>query len=133
MKRFIRALLAAVCASSALIWNWVPTFDAVSIPCAYANVPLASEGQPNASDCMNFQNEVQGKAVLVHASNRCERKLSCSISYVARCEDNAGHTTSSRAGNQRFTLGANESSELTLSAEHCQQGFRIDGVAWACR
>jgi hypothetical protein len=104
------------------------TFDGEFVRAAHAD-----EDKPNASDCMSFQNEVQEKSIVVHASNVCERKLSCTLSYAVRCEDNQGKRTSSSAGNAHFALKGQSSTELTLSAEQCKQGWMIDDVAWQCQ
>ena len=82
---------------------------------------------------MSFQNDVQEKSIVVHASNVCERKLSCSLTYVVRCEDNAGKKTSSSNGSARFALVAHGAAQVLLSAEQCKQGWSIDDVSWACR
>lgn len=120
-----RRMVALACALGVVIFGG-GSF-AVHVPSAHAD-----EATPNASDCMSFQNDVQEKSIVVHASNVCEKKLSCSMSYVVRCEDNAGKQTSRSPGTARFTLGAHGATEVSLSAEQCKQGWSIDDVAWVC-
>jgi hypothetical protein len=128
MVRSIRVALCALAAIGASMFQCDPGFGGMSMPAAHAD-----EASPNASDCMSFQNDVQEKSIVVHASNLCERKLSCSMSYVVRCEDNGGKKTSSAAGNARFALAAHGAVEVPLSAEQCKQAWTIDDVAWVCR
>lgn len=87
----------------------------------------------DASDCMNFRNDVQEKSIVLHASNLCDRKFSCSISYVVRCEDHTGKETSHRNGRAQFSLAERAAAEVSLSAEQCLQGWTIGNVAWVCR
>jgi hypothetical protein len=122
MKRFVCALiLASVPAFGVPGFNGLQTRDA-----------RADEAQPNASECMSFRNETKAKSILVVAKNQCDRKLSCSLSYAVRCEDNHGKRTSSNAESTRFALGAEGSTELVLSAKRCQQAWTIDAVTWRC-
>jgi hypothetical protein len=124
MRRWIRA-----CALSGLgVTIFGGGLGVVHVPSAHAD-----EVTPNASDCMSFQNDVQEKSIVVHASNVCDRKLSCSLSYVVRCEDNTGKQTSRSPGNARFALGAHGAADVPMSAEPCKQGWSIDDVAWVCR
>ncbi|HEY4105906.1 MAG TPA: hypothetical protein VGM44_18525 [Polyangiaceae bacterium] len=128
MKRSIRALACALIFGCVSMFGVVSAFDRDFVRAAHAD-----EAKPNASDCMSFQNDVQDKSIVVHASNVCERKLSCTLSYAVRCEDNQGKRTSSNAGSAHFALKAQRSTELTLSAEQCKQGWSIDDVAWQCQ
>ena len=128
MVRSIRVLICALSGLGASIFNCDPGFGGVSVPAARADEPT-----PNASDCMSFQNEVQEKSIVVHASNVCERKFSCSMSYVVRCEDNGSKQTSSTRGSAHFALAAHGSAEVPMSAEQCKQGWSIDDVSWVCR
>ena len=128
MTRSIRALLCALSGLGVSLVNGGPSFGDIGVRSAQAG-----EATPNASDCMSFQNDVQEKAIVVHASNVCERKLSCSMSYVVRCEDNAGKKASSTNGSAHFALAAHATTDVPMSAEHCKQGWSIDDVSWVCR
>lgn len=128
MVRSIRVLVCALAALGASSFTGDKGFGGVGVPAAHA-----SEATPNASDCMSFQNDVQEKTIVVHASNVCERKLSCSMSYVVRCEDNGGKRTSSTRGSAHFALAAHAAGDVTMSAEQCKQAWSIDDVAWTCR
>ena len=145
MMRLIRALLGALGGVGVLISNCDPGAGAVGVRAAQAaeasgqrsergavTERAAKEPTPNASDCLTFQNDVQEKSIVVHAKNVCERKLSCSLTFVVRCEDNAGKPTSSTRGSARFTLAEQGSSNVEMSAEQCKQGWNIDDVSWAC-
>lgn len=114
MRRVIRALMSAL------------------VALGVSKVGYAEEAKPNANDCMSFQNDVLEKSIAVHASNVCERKLSCTLSYAVRCEDNAGKVTTSASASTRFSLKAHGDTELTMSADQCKQGWNIDNVAWVC-
>jgi len=88
MRRSMRALCSALgglCVFSANCGSWSSRVG--------VSVAAASEPIPNASDCMSFQNEIQEKSIVVHASNVCDRKLSCALRFVVRCEDNEGKPT----------------------------------------
>jgi len=128
MVRSIRVLICALGGLGVSIFSCDPGFGGLSVLAAEA-----AEPPPNASDCMSFQNDVQEKSIVVHASNVCERKLSCSLSFVLRCEDNASKQTSSTKGNAHFALAAHGSAEVPISAEQCKQAWTIDDVSWICR
>ena len=127
MVRSIRALLCALGGVCVFILSCDLGAGGVGVLVAYAGEPT-----PNANDCMSFQNEVQEKSIVVHASNACERKLSCSLSFVVRCEDNGSKKTSSTKGNARFALAAHGNANVEMSAEQCKQGWSIDDVSWVC-
>jgi hypothetical protein len=76
--------------------------------------------------------ETQERSIVVRAKNGCSRKLSCSLSYAVRCEDNHGKRTSSSVESAHFTVASDASAELVLSAERCQQAWTIDAVTWRC-
>ena len=128
MSRTIRALLCALTGFGVSIFNCDPGSPRLGVPAAHAD-----EATPNASDCMSFQNDVQEKSIVVHASNLCERKLSCSLTYVVRCEANDGKRTSSANRSAHFSLAAHGAAEVPMSAEQCKQGWTIDDVSWVCR
>jgi len=122
MKRFIGALIiASVPALGMPGFNGLQTREA-----------RASDAQPDLAECMNFRNETREKSIVVQAKNECSRKLSCSFRYAVRCEDNHGKRTSSSAESTQFSLAADGSTELVLSAERCKQGWTIDDVSWRC-
>ena len=122
MRRFVYALIiGGVSAFGVPGFNGIQTRDA-----------RADDTQPDASDCMNFRNETRDKSLVVQAKNECSRKLSCSISYAVRCEDNHGKRTSRSAEHTQFSVGSDDSTELVLSAERCKQGWTIDEVTWRC-
>ncbi len=114
MRRFVRALMSAL------------------VALAVSHLAYAEEAKPNANDCMSFENDVQEKSIAVHASNVCERHLSCTLSYAVRCEDNAGKVTTSTSASTRFSLKPHGDTEVTMSADQCKQGWNIDNVAWSC-
>ena len=128
MSRSIRALVCALTGFGVSIFNCAPDLHGLDMPAAHAD-----EATPNASDCMSFQNDVQEKSIVVHASNLCERKLSCAMSYVVRCEANDGKRTSSASRSAHFALAARGSADVPMSAEQCKQGWSIDDVSWVCR
>lgn len=122
MKRFVRALIiASLSAFGVPGLNGIQTRDA-----------RADDAQSDVSECMSFRNETRAKSIVVQAKNECHRKLSCSLSYAVRCEDNHGKRTSSSAESALFTLGSDASTELVLSAERCKQAWTIDAVTWRC-
>jgi len=125
MQRFVRVL------SSALLAAGVSGFG-LDFWGAHVGVAHAEGAQPNANDCMSFQNDVQEKSIAVHATNSCERHLSCTLSYAVRCEDNSGKVTTSTSSSTRFSLKPHGETQVTMSAEQCKQGWNIDSVTWAC-
>jgi hypothetical protein len=92
----------------------------------------AAEVAEGVDACVTFRSESVEKQLVVHASNACERRLSCSLDYTLSCEDVNGKQTSRADKRLPFTLGKQGSRELSLSADACQQGWRIDGVRWDC-
>jgi len=122
MRRFVRALIIG-----SLSVFGVPGFNGMQTRDA-----RAEEAQQDVSECMSFRNETRGKTLVVQAKNGCDRKLSCSLSYAVRCEDNHGKRTSSSAKSAHFALGSDDSTELVLSAELCAQAWLIDAVSWRC-
>ena len=127
MTRFIRALLCALGGVGVLISSCDLGSGVVFLLEA-----RAAEPAPNASDCLNFQNDVQERGIVVHGKNVCERRLTCSLTYVVRCEDHAGKVTSSTRGTARFALAAQGTSNVEMSADQCKQGWNIDDVSWVC-
>jgi len=122
MRRFICALIIGSVPAVG-----VPGFNGMHMRDARADA-----AQPDISECMSFRNEAMEKSIVVRAKNECSRKLSCSLSYAIRCEDNHGKRTSSSAETTRFALGSEGSTELVLSAERCKQAWTIDAVTWRC-
>lgn len=95
--------------------------------------PARAEEPDTANACVGFQNSVGDKELVVHAGNDCERKLSCSLDYVVRCEDNDRKVTSRAEKRELFKLAPKGNAELTLSAAACKQAWAIDDLAWSCR
>jgi hypothetical protein len=110
----------------------VPALGVLSSNGMQARDARADEARPNISECMSFRNEVKERSIVVRAKNECDRKLSCSLSYAVRCEDNHGKRTSSSSESAHFALGSEGSTELVLSAERCKQAWTIDAVSWRC-
>jgi hypothetical protein len=89
-----------------------------------------------ADACLGFTNQSRDKLLMIQATNACERKLACRLSYVLRCYDNGQpppRLTSQTKHERAFRLAAKGSAELSLSAETCKQGWSIDEVSWVCR
>ncbi len=82
--------------------------------------------------CVSFQKSEAGKSLLFEATNGCDKKLACHMSWSVRCEENDGSLTSRETRSARFTLAPSGTDSLTLSAEACKQSWRIDDIAWGC-
>jgi len=95
--------------------------------------PTRAQEPDTVSACVGFQNTIGDKQVVLHAGNDCERKLSCTLDYSVRCEDNQQKETSRVQKRALFSLPAKGNAELTLSAAACKQGWSIDDLAWTCR
>jgi len=93
---------------------------------------VAAEPTDTADACVGFQNEPGDKLLTIHASNSCERRLSCTLEYTVLCEDVAGKQTSRAAKRLPFQLGKKANQDLSLSAAACSQGWRIDDLSWTC-
>ena len=96
---------------------------------------LAAETEPDTDTvnaCVGFRNENGEKQLIVHATNDCKRRLSCSLAYSVRCEDNDRNVTSRAERHAPFDLASKGKAELTLSATNCSQGWAIDNLAWSC-
>ena len=94
-----------------------------------AGVAQANEG---ADSCVGFEKTDDDKAILYDAKNSCEQKLSCELHYRVQCEDVDGNVTSRAKKSMRFSLSESGSHSLSLSADSCKQGWRIDDVTWKC-
>ncbi len=115
---------------------------ALSLMCAVlTGLPLSSGGRPvfaadadadTLNACVGFRNEQGEKLLIVHAKNDCQRRLTCSLSYSVRCEDNDRHVTSRAQKQTPFELPSKGAAELTLLATNCSQGWAIDNLAWTC-
>jgi hypothetical protein len=131
MRRFISALIIGGVSTIG-----VPGFTPSGITKRFNGIQTrdarADDARPDISDCMSFRNDTKDKSIVVQAKNECNRKLSCSLSYSVRCEDNHGKRTSSSAESTHFALASDASTELVLSAERCKQAWTIDDVAWRC-
>ena len=114
--RALRRALAAVCAFA----------------CLLSPEGVRADERETANTCVGFQNEVGEKLMLVHASNACEKRWACSLSYVVQCQDNEQKVTSRAEKRASFTLAAKGAHDLELSATHCKQGWSIDELAWSC-
>jgi hypothetical protein len=95
--------------------------------------PARAEEPDTANACVGLQNAVGDRQLVIHAGNDCERKLSCTLDYSVRCEDNQQKETSRVQKRALFSLPAKGNAELTLSAATCKQGWAIDDLAWTCR
>ena len=125
MKRSFRALAGALVVGGGSVFGVAP---------GIAGEARAGAAQPAVAECVNFHDDVQEKSILVRAKNACDRRLSCTLRYEVRCEDNSEHRrTSSNAESARFTLASEGSTELVLSAERCPQAWTIDQVNWQCQ
>jgi hypothetical protein len=94
----------------------------------------AQAAEPDtANACVGFQNRVGDKEIAVHADNDCERRLTCTLDYSVRCEDNTGKVTSRAQKRSPFNLPPKGNADLTLSATDCKQGWAIDDLVWNCR
>jgi len=116
----------------ALIIGSVPAFGVPGFNDMQTRDAHADGARVDVSECMNFRNETREKSLVVQVKNECGRKLSCSLSYAVRCEDNHGKRTSSSGENAHFALGSDGATELVLSAERCRQAWTIDAVTWRC-
>ena len=99
---------------------------------AFSTEIAAADAEDSADACVGFQNESGDKRLLVHARNACERRLSCSLDYSVLCEDVQGRQTSRSDRRATFQLGKKGTQTLSLSAEACLQGWRIDELRWTC-
>ena len=91
----------------------------------------AAAAEP-AADCVGFEKEEGEKQLAFHATNACDKRLECRLSYALRCEDNDGKITSTATPRLAFQLTPKGELALKLSAASCKQGWRIDDVAWSC-
>jgi hypothetical protein len=99
---------------------------------AFSTELAAADVEDSADACVVFHNESAEKRLLVHASNACERRLSCTLDYTVLCEDVQGKQTSRSERRAPFHLGKKGTQTLSLSAEACLQGWRIDELRWTC-
>ncbi len=126
MKTYLRAPCALLLTCAVL----------TGLPLSSGGRPvLAAETDPDTdavNACVGFRNEEGEKLLIVHASNGCQRRLACSLSYNVRCEDNDRNVTSRAQRQASFELTSKGKAELTLSATHCPQGWAVDNLAWTC-
>ena len=121
--------------------NYLRAPCALLLTCAVlGGLPFSGGGRPvlaaeteTANACIGFQNETGDKVLIVHASNDCDRRLACSLTYSVSCED-VQHRVTSRVEKQTpFRLAGKGKADMTLAATTCTQGWAIADLAWTCR
>ena len=105
----------------------------VGLPFSSGGRPVLAAEADSVNACVGFQNEEGDKQIIVHASNDCERRLACSLTYNVRCEDTDRNVTSRVEKQLPFNLTSKGKADLTLSAVTCKQGWAIADLAWTCR
>lgn len=109
----------------------LPLFT-LGLLCATLATDAGAVEAESADACVGFQSEMGEKQLRVHARNSCDRRLSCALDYVVLCEDTEGKQTSRAARRATFQLAKQGNHELSLSAEACLQGWRVDELRWSC-
>lgn len=100
---------------------------------AVAVVPAGTASANEGSDsCVGFEKTDDEKAILYDAKNSCDQKLTCELRWRVQCEDADGNVTSTAKKSARFVLSGSGTHSLSLSADTCKQGWRIDDVTWKC-
>jgi hypothetical protein len=93
---------------------------------------LAVAAADQGGQCVGFDKSDGDKTILYEVENSCEKKQACSISWLVTCEDEAGKVTTRSQKSSRFALKPEAKHSVSLSAESCKQGWRIENVSWQC-
>jgi hypothetical protein len=105
-------------------------FTAV-VSCVTAAAVPASAAE-SADECVNIRSTELSSGLSFDVQNRCEKRLTCALSWTLSCENASGKTTSKSKQEARFEVGASDSHSTTGSASPCKDGWKIDEVSWTC-
>lgn len=87
-----------------------------------------SERANEVSECVSFDEEQDDEGMDFHIRSECERSLQCEMSWIIRCAEEPGAPEG-----VTFTLAPGAVTTQRASAEHCEQGWAVENVSWACR
>lgn len=132
----LRAVVSAVCGLGVSVLL-VSISVQVPVPLSGAapavRLALATaRAAENAEQCVAFSESATERSVDYDADNRCDRKLSCTVSFTLQCEAEAGHITRREKKSEHFAIAAHAKRKGSLSAEACKSGWRIDDIGWSC-
>ncbi len=86
----------------------------------------------STNDCVLMREGQSGDGLTLSIDNRCDRGLSCSLSWTVQCETASGKITRRSKEGARFVIGPSASRSTTASARSCGDSWRIDDVSWSC-
>ncbi len=93
----------------------------------------AESYEDSAEACVSFEIEELDRGLEYSASNSCERKLSCSMSWRLVCKTHKGKVQSTSDHSKPFALKSEGEASITASATSCKQNYKIENVKWACK
>jgi hypothetical protein len=111
------------------------SFLFVSLAAGLGLVAIASPAQaggPSASDCVSIRSAELSTGLTFDVQNRCEKRLSCALTWTLTCENASGKTTSKSKGEAKFVVAEAESAQMMGSSAACKDSWKIDDVAWDC-
>jgi hypothetical protein len=84
----------------------------------------------NVNACTVFaqKSDVDQKIVTFTFENRCEHKLSCTLTFSVTCEG-----AEPKQSLEGFTLDVDQKQHFEASAQSCSGGWRIDPPKWQCQ
>jgi hypothetical protein len=92
----------------------------------------ASAGTPSASDCVSIRSTELSTGLTFDVQNRCEKRLSCALTWTLTCENASGKTTSRAKQEAKFVVAEADSAQMMGSSAACKDSWKIDDVAWDC-
>jgi hypothetical protein len=104
---------------------------AAVVSCLVALAPPA-QAADSADECVSIRSAELSSGLSFDMQNRCEKRLSCALSWTLTCENASGKTTHKAKQEAHFDIGASDSHATTGSAATCKDGWKIDDVSWSC-
>lgn len=107
-------------------------FVAAGVVAAVAAVATPARAADSADECVNIRSAELGTGLSFDVQNRCEKRLTCALTWTLTCENASGKATSKTRQEARFDIAASDSHATTGSAASCKDGWKIDDVSWSC-
>ena len=95
-------------------------------------VAAPARAATSADECVNIRSAELASGLSFDVQNRCDKRLSCALTWTLSCENASGKTTSKSKQEARFDVGASDSHTTMGSAAMCKDGWKIDDVSWSC-
>lgn len=113
-----------------------PSLPFLFVLAGVASGVVALAGSAHAADsadeCVSIRSAEVTAGLAFDVQNRCEKRLSCALTWTLTCENASKKATSRSKQEARFVVGASDTHSTTGSASTCKDGWTIDEVSWSC-